>query len=334
MNKIKKTAQIVLLLTLVASINVFAQKEEVTPAPEPVTREIITTVINGRIRKGSNTKSEIVKELPLGTRLMAVSEANGWDEVYYGEPDSEGKRKTVWISKTITTPYDSAKPGVQAQKIADKYFKMAKMDFATAVQLYEFLPGAADRAKTYEVGGDLRLKSIKALNLALRAVPFDKSESNPYKAFLDKNKDMVVYSEPAGEWYVVSEKIWQLHERYRKHKVGEEIAWTAASNSLPGECEGYINCYLYMLRIREAEYLNFYPNGKHSLEALGNIKSMLEPIVADAKEKTVYYTTNDISDRAEFNSTLVDLRKIVSKSPHVEKQDVLKQIQLIADGYR
>jgi hypothetical protein len=307
--------------------------DKATPEVQPV-RNIVVTVTGGRVRSAPNPEGEILLESTIGTRFSAISEKGGWDEVKLTSGSEEDKPKTGWISRTITEAYDVARPGVQAQKITNKYFTRKEIGFQTAKQIFEYLPGAADDAKTFEVGGDLRLKSLSALSLALKKIPFGKSETSPYKEFLAKYKDSVAYSEPAGEWYVRSERYWKLHTRYQKHKVGERIAWQAASNPLPGECEGYINCYLYLLRVTQGEYLNFYPNGKFAVQSLQNINAMLSPIVADISRKQSYYTTNDISDRAEFNRMLAELRKIVSRTPFVDKQSVLGQIAKIAEGFR
>lgn len=297
-----------------------------------VEREILMAVTSGRIRSAPSLQGKILRESTLGTRFKAIAEKNGWDEVRLESTGDD--EKTGWISRSITQPYDRVKPGVQMQAIAGKYFARKKMRFSTAKQLFEALPGAADEAKTFEIGGDLRLKSLEALSIALKTIPFGKEKASPYKEFLEKYKTDVVYSEPAGEWYVRADRFWELHGRYKKHKVGEEIAWRAAANPIPGECEGYINCYLYLLRVTQGEYMNFYPSGKYSRQALLNMRAMLQPIVSDVRTKTVYYTTSDVSDRAEFNKMLSELRKIVASTPFVEKQLVLKQIADIAEGYR
>lgn len=311
----------------------FAQTEKSPDPPAAATRQIVVAVTNGRIRN-SPKNGNVLKVAVIGTRLTAVSEKDGWDEVQLVAA-SEGKEaKTGWISRTITEPYDTARPGDQSQKIADKYFSRKEIGYSTAVQLFEYLPKAADDAKTFEVGGDLRLKSLTALSIALKSIPFGKSENAPYKEFLQKYRDEVVYSEPAGEWYVRSNRFWELHARYKEYKIGELIAFRAAENPRPGECEGYINCYLYFLRTTYGEYLNFYPNGKYSKESIQNIDALLQPIASDVRTKSVYYTTSDVSDRAEFNQMLADMRRIVSNSPHVEKQGVLKLIAQIAEGYR
>ena len=332
-NLLKVSKVFPLLLCLLFTPAVLAQSEEETEKPK-YKRQIIVAVTGGRVRTGPSTDKQIIREYDIGSKFSVLNEKNGWSEVVLEEAGENTEAKVGWISNTITETYDSNRPGVQFQKIAAKYLSRKSLSFGAAKQLFYHLPKAADAAKTYEVGGDLRLKSLEALSKALKKVPINKSESSPYKEFLAKHKDDVVYSEPAGEWYVKAQKFWELHARYRQHKVAQKIAWRAAANPLPGECEGYINCYLYLLRATQGEYLNFYPGGTYSKQAIMNMRGMLQPIVADARTKASYYTTNDVSDRAEFNKMLAELRKIVSRSPHVEKQTVLNQIVAIAEGYR
>jgi uncharacterized protein YgiM (DUF1202 family) len=309
-----------------------ANSDEMIRIDEP--SQIIVTVTGGRVRSEPSLQSEILKESTIGTRFTVLEEKNNWSRIQLTEATEDKEAKSGWISNTITTKYDASKPGLIYQQIVDKYFQRKKISFSTAAEIYQFLPRAADEAKSFEVGGDLRLKQLIALASALKAIPFGKSNSSPYKEFLSKHKADIIYSEPAGEWYVRSENFWALHQRYKKYRIGETIAWTAAGNPTAGECEGYINCHLYRLRITQGEYLNFYPNGKHSLEALQDVYNLFQPIVADLPVKRVYYTASDISDRAEFNSMLADLRKIISKSPHLIKTKILKQINQIAEGHR
>lgn len=330
-----KLLTILLLLTFSSFVFAASQpNEEKNNVRSYETSQIVVAVTKGRVRSGPSLQSEILKESTIGTRFSVLEEKNGWSKIQLTESTDTENGKTGWISNSITAKYNASKPGVVYQSIANKYFSRRKMSFSTAKELYLFLPKAADEAKTFDVGGDLRLKSLMALATALRTITPPKAGKSPYKEFLLMHKEDVVYSEPAGEWYVRSEKFWQLHERYRKHKVGEKIAWHAAGNPTPGECEGYINCHLYRLRITHGEYLNFYPNGSHSKEALRDVYNMMQPIISDLPRKRVYYTASDISDRAEFNRMLADLRKIISKSPHLEKTKILKQINRIAEGHR
>ncbi len=330
------TRSVLILLNVLTLFTVLvpAQKAVESNKPNDETVAIVVAVTGGRVRSEPNTKSAILKESTIGSRYNVVESKNGWSKIQLSEAKDDEEAKMGWISNSITAKFDGSQPGVIYQQITDRYFKKNSLSFDTAKELFDFLPKAADEAKTFEIGGDLRLKRLMAFSMALKAIPNGKEKSSPYKEFLEKHKQDIVYSEPSGEWYVRSEEFWELHQRYQKYNVGEEIAWQAAGNPTPGECEGYINCHLYRLRITHGEYLNFYPNGKHSKEALNDVNNLLQPIISDLPAKSVYYTASDISDRAEFNSMLADLRKIISKSPHLEKTKILKQIQQIAEGHR
>lgn len=321
-------ATIVFLLLGTLASSVFSQTKPIsTPIPKPE-KKIIVNVTAGRVRSMPNTQSETLKFADIGTIFTVVGEKNNWSNIEISD------EKSGWISNTITTSFDDAKRGKIYQEIAEKYLKKEKLDLKTASELLRFLPKAADEARTYEIGGDLRLKRLFVLRSALDSIPSDKTDKSPYKEFLKENEAEVVYSEPSGEWYVRSDVFWELRNRYAAHKIGDDIAWQASLNPVPGECEGYINCHIYLLRATAGEYLNFYPNGKHSKDALNNLTNMLEPLTADASVKRIYYAANDTSDRADFNKLLTELRAIVAKLVHVEKNKTLAQIQTIAEGYR
>jgi hypothetical protein len=332
MNNFARTVSICLFVLIVSSAPYASATFGEREAGDA--KQIVVAVTQGRVRSAPNLQAEILKTATIGTRFTLVEKKGGWSKILLSEPKEDEEPESGWISDTIIVEFDPVKPGVLYQRITDKYFQRESLPFGTAREIFEFLPQAADEAKTFEVGGDLRLRRLSMLGLALKAIPFGRENNAPYKEFLEKYKDDAVYSEPAGAWYVRSEKFWELHQRYQKYEIGEKIAWHAAGNPTPGECEGYINCHLYRLRITQAEYLNFYPAGKHSREALEDISNMLQPIVEDLPAKSVFYTASDISDRAEFNGMLADLRKIISKSPHLEKTKILKQIDRIAEGHR
>ncbi len=336
----KKISRSILILSsvLILSNVSFAFENKLSDAGktnvDDESKQIVVAVTQGRVRSEPTTKSEILKEATIGTRFKVIGEKDGWSNVSLKEAAENVETQTGWISKTITTDFDASKPGVIYQRIIEKYLDRKNLSFSAAREIFDFLPKAANEAKTFEVGGDLRLKRLQMLGILLKTIPNGKENSSPYKEFLDAHKEDVIYSEPSGEWYVRSEKFWELHEKYKQYKIGETIAWQAAGNPTAGECEGYINCHLYRLRVTRGEYLNFYPNGTHSKEALLDVYNLFQPIISDLPVKKIYYTAGDISDRAEFNGMLADIRKIVSKSPHIEKTKVLSQINQIAEGHR
>jgi Bacterial SH3 domain len=291
-------------------------------------RQVIVSATSARVRAEPNASAETVSNVDIGKLFTVLEENPSWYRVRISND------KTGWMSKSVAAEYDGAKRGEIYQKIVDRYFKDSKMDFETAAQIFEFLNTAAPQVKKTDVQADLNLKRILALTAALKTVPFGKGSEKPYKDFLAANEKEVVFSEPSGEWYARADLIWELHAQYKDLPIGEEIAWQAAQTPLPGECEGYVNCYLYLLRVTDGEYLNFYSGGKYARKSLQNITAVLEPIVADLKEKAVYTSATDISDRAEFNRLLTELRTIVSKVPFVEKAKTIQQINQVGEGFR
>jgi len=307
-------------------------KPIITPTPKPVlNQKIIVSVISGHIRSEPNLNASAVRSLQVGAILSVWEKQTDWYKVSFAEGQNI---HNGWVKQTNVTDFNFALRDEIYQNIADKNFKKDAMDFAAAAELFDFLTNAQQEIREEKLLADLSFKRLMTLKAALKAVPNDRAQENPYRDFLQKNEKEIVYSEPSAEWFVRLDDFWQLHSRYKSLPIAEEIAWQAANNPIAGECEGYINCYLYKLRTTFGEYLNFYPNGKYSQEALANIYNFLQPMATDAKAKAVYYAASDTTDRAECNKFLSELRMIISKVPHSEKANAVQQINQIAEAYR
>ena len=306
-------------------------KPSATPQPTPKSAalsQIIVTATASRIRQQPKTNSAQLSFVKLG-KLLPVSEKNAaWYRVEYAAG------KSGWISKTIVKDYETEQRDEIYREIADKYSKSKTPDFATAAEVCEFLGAAQLLVRKDNLKADLSLRRLRLLSAALRAIPFGKGEQFPYKPFLKANEKDVIYSDPSAEWFVRSELFWELHNKYSALPVAEDIAWEAAKNPIPGECEGYVNCQLYVLRATEGEYLNFYPNGKYSRKALELVTANFEILVAGMNNKETFTPLADISDRAEFNRFLTELRTIISKIADVDKAKPLQQINQLGEGYK
>jgi len=299
------------------------------PASKPTAAEqVIVTVTASRIRQQPRANSAELTLVRLGKTLPVSEKNDAWYRVEYATG------KSGWISKTLVEDYEADRRDKIYREIAEKYSKSKTLDFAAITEVSEFLKTAPAFVRKDSLKVELNLRRLRVLKAALKAIPSGKGEQSPYKNFLKANQGDVVYSEPSGEWNVRSDLYWEIHNRFIALPAAEEIAWEAAQNPIPGECEGYVNCYLYHLRATDGEYLNFYPNGKYSKKALTNITNSLQPIVADLNAKSVYTPPTDISDRAEFNRFLTELRTIISKMPDVDKAKTLQQINQLGEGYK
>jgi len=137
---------------------------------------------------------------------------------------------------------------------------------------------------------------LRALGSVLKAIPIERA-TGPYEQWLKTHEDLIVYSEPSGEWLIRHDLIADLHKQFANRPVAEELAWFAATNGLPGECEGYVPCYASILNTLYGEYLQRYPRGAHRDQALAGINETLLIVVDDLLKRP---------DRADFLSVPQD----------------------------
>lgn len=292
--------------------------------------QIIVTTFSVPVRSQAKSDAPMLSNVKLGTVLRVTEKNPAWYKVQYS---AGGKTANGWISANSVNDLNAAGKTEIYHQIVERNYK-PQMDFTSASEIYEFLTKVDSELDGSDKSAELELKRLLALRSALKTITIDKRETSPYKEFLKSQDKEIVYSEPSGEWLVVSNQFWNLHDKYKKSTVSDTIAWEAANNPLPGECEGYVNCYLFDMRMRQGEYLNLHPNGKNASEALKHLTEYLSPIVADSQQKSIYNGPTDVTDRAEFNNLIAELRTIVARLPFVEKEKTLQQLRQIAEAYR
>lgn len=311
-------------------------KTSPTPAATPAKEipQVIATAAGARVRSQASTSSSEVRRVKLGTLIKVLEKTpKDW---YRIEIPNKPKNVVGWMSGQVADDWDANKREDVYRRIVEKNYKPEGMSFLDASEVYEFLAKSQNELKGSKLLPDFAYKQLIALRQTLKAIPEGKDNENPYKTFLKMNEKSVVFSEPSGEWYIRSEIIWDLQKKHANSPIAEEIAYIGAGNPLPGECEGYINCYLFTLRETDGRYLSLYPNGKRAAESLKNIQNQLDPIVADLSDKKVYNGPTDVSDRAEFNRLIAEIRTIVSQLflAEFEKQKTIQQLNQIAEGFR
>ncbi|CAN5270887.1 hypothetical protein BH10ACI1_BH10ACI1_19160 [soil metagenome] len=293
-----------------------------------VLQKIVVNSLSVSVLSSADASASEMTRAKLGSVYSVVEKKSGWYKVQLAN------QKVGFIPATSVV--DSNENGNEEvyRQIVAKNYKAEKSTFAEAVEVYEFLTRIQPEIKTANTAAEFGLKRLLSLRYALNAIPAGKSNEKPYQDFLKAQDENIIFSEPSGEWYVRAPLFWDLYSKYTSTPTGEDIAWEGAKTNLPGECEGYVNCYVFLIRMTDGEYLNYYPNGKNSAQALTNIINFLEPIAADAEAKKVYNGPTDVSDRAEFNSLITELRVIVARMPTVEKEKALQQLRKIAEGFK
>jgi len=178
-------------------------------------------------------------------------------------------------------------------------------------------------------------KRLKDLSTALGKIPPDKLDREPHKSLIKRNRKDITYSEPAGQWFVRSDRFWNLSKKYKSLPIADDIAWAAAETPLPGECEGYVNCYIYNTEATYVAYLKLYPKGRSSKKALNEIAANLTYITDDITgKKGNYEGPADASDRADLAKMIGEIRTVVSGVSHAERAKVLSQLDIIGNAYK
>lgn len=301
-------------------------------------QSLIVTAFNVNVRELPSTTAAETARLKFGTIVRGI-ERSATPDIIGGKQSYWHKIAPVggkggWVFGAFLKPFETAKRETIYKQIAAEKNKPAKRNFGENVEFYDFLTRAQGEVKAPSVAAEIGLWRLLALKAALAEIPFEDLQKQPYKDFTDKHTINIVYSEPSGQWYVRSDRFWSLAKKYQTLPIGERIAWEAARNQLPGECEAYLNCELFVMRATRGEYLQLYPKGEHAAEALKELSDFLQQIADDAQKKQIYEAPADVSERAEFYKNLSELRTIVSRTGFFEKEAVLRQLDKIAEGYR
>jgi hypothetical protein len=120
------------------------------------------------------------------------------------------------------------------------------------------------------------LDRLRAMSAALAAIPSNGLKRDPYASWLKAHEADVIGNEVAGTWMLSNSKIWDLYRRHERTTSADDLAWLAVTNGLPGECEGFLPCYVEWRNRLQGEYLRRQPAGRHAEEAVGAIKQLAD----------------------------------------------------------
>lgn len=176
--------------------------------------------------------------------------------------------------------------------------------------LLEKAPAPADPA----IAAKLALARFQSLAQVLRTIPQGDDQSADHVAFLKAHESQLVYSEPAGQHLLNAEPVWVAATTFASTPQADELAWLAATTPQPGECEGYVPCYLVRLVTTAGEYLKRQPKGAHVEPALNRIR---ESLPAAGDEALAELDASDVQTSREYVKELADA---VAKVTHADRE--------------
>ena len=300
-------------------------------------RKLIVTAAGARLRERPETGAAEAGRLPLGAivdgleRSAEKSKVGAAEDFWHLVSAPGGARG--WVFGGLVAPYEPARRDALYLKLANDRLANTSATFADLSELVRFLDRATREVKSRGALAELELARLSALARSLAAIPFEQLNGQPYKSWTDEREKEIVYSEPAGQWYVNSNAFWNLHSKYKDLPVAERIAWEGSQTPLPGECEGYLPCYVYKETQTSGRYLKLYPRGAHADAALASLAESFGHITEGLRGNNPGYEVPR-EDLPDFRRSITALRAQLALVPAPKKARVLAQLDEIARRFR
>jgi hypothetical protein len=246
----------------------------------------ITTVSAMRVRKAPQASAEEVQRLKLGTVVNAIARSTNQDTIS-GKTDywyrvTLPNSQTGWLFGGLLLDYNANQRSELLRQIIEARLKAENTDFADRQGIYSLAASGINEAKDANTRAEFELLKLLALANTATAFPDNLRDKSPYREWLKAHAAEVTLNEFAGGYNLRSESLWKLEVKYHTLPIADRIAWEAAENPQPSDCEGDEVCNFFQLE-GEIQYLNAHPNGAHAIEA---IKNLIEGITDDVIQRT------------------------------------------------
>ncbi len=278
-----------------------------------------------RVRREPDTSAQEISRLSLGTivgvsgRSEAQETIGDMQDYWYQIVLEDGQQG--WVFGSLTRPFELAKRTEIYRDLMNARLRHEGLNFSDLIDFFHFLTRAAEEVTEPEAVAELKFTRLIILDRSL--LKGKEEHASQLKAWITEQQGLIYYHESAGRWYVQSSIYWDLHANYHSLPLADDIAWEAAQNPLPGECEGYLPCDVSRLNQSVGKYLEFYPKGAHSAEALVSITNDLHWFVKNTEEK---YARNDF---LMLKRELTRLQRTIEKTQNPTTTAVLQQIEQI-----
>ncbi len=276
----------------------------------------ITTATNITLRATPAPDALAIAQLPLGTELIDAGPAGldkTWIRVRLGD-NREG-----WILSNLTRTLDPVWRWPTFDRIISERLGRKGDGFAASAELVAFIDRVAPEYTDPDGRGRVELARIRAIAATLKAIPMSGGRREPFATWLASRKTEVVYDEPGGRWILAPGPLWDMHEKQARTTSADELAWFAVGNGLPGECEGFVPCYLVARNRLHGEYLRRHPSGVHAAESVSVLKSTADLLGAPPKAG-VAYKFDKKTDCRDL-TTAVDALTAAVQATRVETRD-------------
>lgn len=291
----------------------------------------ITTVSAMRVRKEPQVSAEEIQRLKLGTVVNAVARSTNQDTIggktdyWYRVTLPNGQ--TGWLFGGLLLDYNAAQRPELLRQIIEARLKAENTDFADRHEIYNLAASGINEAKDANIRAEFELLKLLALANTAAAFPDNLRDRSPYREWLKAHAAEVTLNEFAGGYNLRSDSLWKLEAKYHTLPIADRIAWEAAENPEPSDCEGDEVCDFFRLE-GEIQYLGVHPNGAHASEA---IKNLVEGISDDVIQRTNARGGDQyqVQEQTALRKTFASLRLALAKTSAPEKTELLNKLKRI-----
>ena len=293
----------------------------------------ITTVSAMRARRGPQVAAEEIIRLKLGTIVSAVARSanpdtiGGRSDYWYrvNLPNSE----TGWLFGGLLLGYDIRRREELLRQIFEARLKAENTDFADEQEFYNLAASSIAEAKSPNTRAEFELFKLLALakwagHLPLPNNPKDKSL---YREWHRAHDAETIENGFDGSYNLKSELLWNLETKYHTLPIADRIAWEAAHNTQPSDCESDEVCDFFLMS-GDIEYLRLHPGGAHAADAVKELSDALTNDVIDTANGKDS-GKDAVMQRTELKKTLSSLRQALAKTSAPGKDELLRKLNRV-----
>jgi len=291
-------------------------------------QEKITTVSAMRVRSAPQTTAQEITRLKLGTVVNAATRSSD-QETVGGKTDywyqvNLPNGQSGWLFGGLLLDYNPNQREQLLRQIIEARLQAENTDFTDRQEIYNLAARSITEAKNVNTRAEFELLKLLALANWAEAFPSDSADRSPYREWLKAHAAEVIPNEFAGGYNMRTELLWKLEAKYHALPIADRIAWAAAENPQPHDCEGDEVCHLFVFE-GAVKYLDLHPNGVHAAEAVKNLDDLITDDVikrANARGGDQYAVEEQASLRKLFSS----LRLALAKTSAAGKSTLLKKL--------
>lgn len=291
----------------------------------------ITIVAAMRVRKEPQAAAAEIARLKLATVVNAVARSSNQDTIG-GKTDywyriNLPNGETGWLFGGLLLDYVPQQRLALLRQIIAARLNAENLEFADHQETYNLARSSLNEVKDTGKRAEFELLTLLALRNWAVTFPDNRRDESPYREWRKTHDAEVIHDEFGGGYALRTELLWNLEARYHTLPIAERIAWEAAENAQPSDCEGDEVCDFFVIS-GEIKYLSLYPTGAHAAEAVKNLTAALTDDVisaANAKGGDKYV----VEQRTTLRQMLVPLRAAAAKISVPEKSALIKKLERV-----